>query len=57
MLSKEDLGEGWAGGGGAVGAEMGGAGVHAVNQHRQLGAELRAAVGPGGSGEVGQASL
>jgi hypothetical protein len=38
MLSKEDLGEGWAGGGGAVGAEMGGAGVHAVNQHCQLGA-------------------
>ena len=42
MLSKEDLGEGWAGGGGAVGAEMGGAGVQAVNQQRQLGAELKA---------------
>jgi hypothetical protein len=38
MLWREDLGEGWAGGGGAVGAEMGGAGVHAVNQHCQLGA-------------------
>ncbi len=57
MLSREGLGEGWAGGGGAVRAEAGGAGVHAVNQHPQLVAELRAGVGPGGCGEVGQASL
>ena len=42
--AEEGTGEGWAGGGRSVGAEVGGAGVHPVDEHRQLGPEAGAEV-------------